>query len=94
VLGSIVENCPIGDAIRRNKATEVHKFGVPAPNRVLGILLCISAWHLMPEPYRVRSFGLGSLSRKQCLSLEVPIGLRFLARPFAIKEIADPNDFS
>jgi hypothetical protein len=28
VLGSIVENCTIGDAIRRNKASEVHKFGV------------------------------------------------------------------
>jgi len=28
VLGSIVENCPVGDAIRRNKASEVHKFGL------------------------------------------------------------------
>ena len=35
---SIVENCPIGDAIRRNKASEVHKFGV----------------RLMPERYSKR----------------------------------------
>ena len=38
MLSSIVENCPLGDAILRNKASEVHKFGL----------------RLMPERYSKR----------------------------------------
>jgi hypothetical protein len=47
VLGSIVENCPIGDAIRRNKASEVHKFGVPLmPRGLEGKTCCDAHFHV------------------------------------------------